>query len=373
MEALLLGGTGAMGVPLTQILVDKGYSVKITTRKMRESNNEYIDYLVGNAHEEKFISGICEKEWDVIVDFMSYRTEEFATRVELLLKHCKHYFFISSCRVYAEEKGKITEASPRLLEASKDEMYLKTDEYALAKARQEDILKALAYKNWTIIRPTITYSDIRLQLGVLEKEQWLYRAINGRSIVFSKDICDKLTTMTTAGDVAKGIAAIIGKEAVRGEIFHITSEKSYTWNELLECYLHEIEKATGKKPNVVMTEKAVSLRNKIQKYQIIYCRYYDRSFDNSKIGEYIDINEFEDPLNGLAASVRKCLEKRAFNHIDWKIEAWNDIAAKERTSLKEIVGWKNKVLYICYRNHFGFLMDFYEILKRRTIVWKSKE
>lgn len=368
MEALILGGTGAMGVPLTNILVAYGYRVKVTTRKKRESNNDHIDFVVGNAHEDAFISWLCEKRWDVIVDFMSYKTEEFAKRVELLLSHTKHYIFISSCRVYAKEDRKITENSPRLLDISKDKEYLKTDEYALTKARQEDILKASAHKNWTVIRPTITYSDIRLQLGVLEKEQWLYRALCGRSIVFSKDICDKLTTMTTAEDVAKGIAAIIGKEKAYGEIFHITSAKSYAWSEILECYLQEIEKATGKRPNVVMTERAVSLRNKIQKYQIIYCRYYNRSFDNSKIGEYIDINGFEDPLSGLAVSVRKCLEKQAFCPIDWKIEAWNDIAAKEKTKLKEITGWKNKVLYICYRNHLGFLMDFYEALKRRTII-----
>lgn len=52
----------------------------------------------------------------------------------------------------------------------RDEDYIKTDEYALQKARQENILLGSKYKNWTIIRPYITYNKERLQLGVLEKK-----------------------------------------------------------------------------------------------------------------------------------------------------------------------------------------------------------
>lgn len=47
---------------------------------------------------------------------------------------------MSSSRVYADSQTPITENSPRLLDVYKEEEYLKTDEYALSKARQEDIL-----------------------------------------------------------------------------------------------------------------------------------------------------------------------------------------------------------------------------------------
>ena len=75
----------------------------------------------------------------------------------------------------------------RLLDVSHDSIYLKTDEYALAKARQEDILRKSGKNNWTIIRPYITYSESRLQLGVLEKEAWLYRALKGFQEMFWKN------------------------------------------------------------------------------------------------------------------------------------------------------------------------------------------
>ena len=50
-----------------------------------------------------------------------------------------------------------------------------------------------------------------MQLGVLEKEGVFYRALHGRSIVFSRDIADKITTMTWGHDVAEGIAAIVNQ------------------------------------------------------------------------------------------------------------------------------------------------------------------
>ena len=49
--------------------------------------------------------------------------------------------FLSSSRVYASQESPIREDSMRLLDVSHDSIYLKTDEYALAKARQEDILR----------------------------------------------------------------------------------------------------------------------------------------------------------------------------------------------------------------------------------------
>ena len=89
----------------------------------------------------------------------------------------------------------------------KDEEYLNTDEYALSKARQENILHEAGCNNWTIISPYITFSETRLQLGVLEKEDWLWRAINGYSIVFQKTshrITPRLHMVMTYLEVLRG-------------------------------------------------------------------------------------------------------------------------------------------------------------------------
>lgn len=357
-KVLVLGGTGAMGVPLVKKLSSLGFDVDVTSRKNRESACSNVHYIKGNAHNYSFLKELLQIRYDIIVDFMSYKTDEFKLYCNLLCESAKQYIFISSCRVYAECDDLINEDSPRLLDVTQDQEFLNTDEYSLTKARQENILKESDYNNWTIIRPTITYSNTRLQLGVLEKEYWLYRALHGRSIVFSKDILNKITTMTTADDVVDGIVAIIGEKNAFREVFHITSEESYTWKEILDIYLRTIEDNTGKKCNVVLTEKAVSLKNPVQKYQIIYCRYFNRRFDNSKIGKYINVNAFRSPIEGLQESLTRFLENPQFGDIDWKMEAWNDIAAKERTPLKEIPGKRNKLRYLGYRYNIKPIIYF---------------
>lgn len=54
MEILLLGGTGAMGIPLTNILSADGTNiVYVTTRSSKESRDNVI-YFQGNAREGDF-------------------------------------------------------------------------------------------------------------------------------------------------------------------------------------------------------------------------------------------------------------------------------------------------------------------------------
>lgn len=227
-----------MGTPLVEILSRKNFHVFVTSRQERESHSPNITYLKGNAKDDAFMKNIFAlSEWDAVIDFMVYNTEEFKSRADMLLSGTKQYVFISSARVYSRSDVPITESTPRLLDVSDDSEYLRTDEYALAKARQENILFSHAQKNWTIIRPSITYNDKRLQLGVLEKEGFLYRALHGRSIVFSHDIADKITTMTWGYNVAEEIAAITCEPEALSQVFHITEKNAYKWQEILDVYL----------------------------------------------------------------------------------------------------------------------------------------
>ena len=75
MKILLLGGTGAMGSHLSEIINnDKGNDIVITSRKTRVSKGN-ISYVVGNAHDKSFLDSLLNKKWDVIVDFMVYNTD----------------------------------------------------------------------------------------------------------------------------------------------------------------------------------------------------------------------------------------------------------------------------------------------------------
>ena len=352
-----------MGTMLVGLLEKQEDNViTITSRSDRSSDNPNVKYVKGNGKDLVFLKELLKRHYDAIVDFIACGTAEFEKKYQLLLSNTDQYVFISSARVYAQSDVPITENTPRLLDTVDDPEYLKTDEYALAKARCEDLLNNSGKKNYTIVRPSITYGNERLQLGVLEKEGWLYRALHGRSIVFSNDIGPKYTAMTTGEDVSRGIVSLLGKPEAYGETFHITSEKSYTWNEILSCYLKVIEEEKGLKPKVVYTEKAINL--KINKYQVIYCRYFNRRFDDTKIKQFIDTDTFKDPMDGLEECLKAFLKNPRFKDINWKLEAWNDRAAGERTPLKEIPGRKKKVYYLLYRYGLDFVADVYQKLKK---------
>lgn len=347
MKILILGGTGAMGTPLAKCLESQN-EVWVTSRKKRVSQGN-LHYVLGNAKNLDFLNEVLPSGWDAVVDFIVRSEKELSNCIDLFLNNTNQYIYISSARVYAETNGKITEKSPRLLDVSEDSVFLQTKEYSLVKARAENLLMNNTRKNYTIIRPSITYNTYRLQLGVMEKEGWLYRAMKGRSIVFSEDMKDKLTTLTYGEDVAKGIASLIGKQEALGEVFHITNNNSLTWGEVLNIYKSALEKILDRSINVCWTNTTTNLYFKHQQYQIKYCRYYNRTFDNSKIGAFIDVSKFVNPEEGLSSALMSFCNNPQFRNINWTLEAINDKAAHERTPLHEIPSIKSKIIYLCHR------------------------
>lgn len=348
MDILILGGTGAMGVPLIKILKKEGNNLYVTSRR-KLSSEDNLHYVQGNAKDPIFFESLLNRKYDVIIDFMVYGTDELQRRLPELLSHTGQYCFFSSSRVYAESKQPITEDSPRLLDVCTDQEYQHTDEYALAKAREEDLLRKSKEKNWTIIRPYITYNDYRLQLGVYEKENWLYRALQGRTIVLPKDIADRKTSLTYGPDVAAAITNLIGNEKAYGHAFHVVNTESLTWGEILDIYLDIIEKKIGKRPKVEIIDNSLRLQKVWNPWQIKYDRMYDRIFDSSKIQKVCGPYHYKDIKSGLEECLGNFLDRPKWLGFNWRYEAWADKVASEHASISEIEGLRTKARYIKWR------------------------
>lgn len=349
MRILVLGGTGAMGKHLVEQLESQDNEVTVTSRS-RSGRTGGAEYIKGNAHDLDFLCNLLSKPWDAIVDFMVYTTAEFQQRYKKLLAATDQYFFISSARVYADSKLPLTEDSPRLLDVVKDAEYLKTDEYALSKARQENLLFSSGSSNWTIIRPYITYDSERLQLGVLEKEDWLYRALRGRSVLTARQIQDRTTTLTSGEDVSSALCALIGKQAALGQAFHITSGSVISWREVSEIY-SEVLVQHGAKVSLVEQDLDGFLSWRSGKYQVVYDRLFDRVFDNKKISQFVDHAAFIVPQDGLKECLGEFLKKKhyVFKTPNWREEALKDYIVKEKTPLSEVSGLKSKIKYSLFR------------------------
>lgn len=349
MKILLLGGTGAIGKDLGTILQDNNNDIFVTTRNSQKDTTN-INYIVGNAMDNNFISEILKDKFDVIVDFMMYdNLQLFESRIDMLLNSTNNYIFISSSRVYANSQEPITEKCSRLLDTCTDKMYLKNNDYAILKCKEEDLLKQNSKNNYTIIRPYITYNNTKLQLGIYEKEKWLFRALNGKSVVFSKDLLDKKTTLSFGYDVAKQIASVCTNTTGTGEIYQITTSNSRTWKQVLETYVSAFKKATGKDMKIKFVDNIYKTKILKPNYQYEYDRIYNRIFDSTKIHELSNIYSGEEIDTALDRCLSDFLKNPKFYSIDWKDEGTKDKICKEKTSLKNIPGTKNKIYYILYR------------------------
>ena len=94
---LVLGGTGAMGVHIVNILSqNKDVQCYVTSRHVHNNFNN-IKYLCGNALDDNFIRNILKfHKWDAIIDFMKYKTNIFKQKMDLYLSSTNQYFFLSS-------------------------------------------------------------------------------------------------------------------------------------------------------------------------------------------------------------------------------------------------------------------------------------
>lgn len=235
-----------MGVYLLERLKQTEHEVYVTSRSGHPDEGN-IHYIEGNAKDDDFLLPLLANGYDCIIDFMVYSTFEFVDRYKQLLAAAKQYIFLSSYRVYADNGLEpITEESPLLLDVVKDAKYRKTDEYALTKARQEKLLRESGSGNYTIVRPSVTFSKLRFQLGTLEAGVLIHRMLQKRPVVFARDILKKQAAFSWAGDVAGYYREIAGLEIVPVDL------KTYA-------------KIAG------------------GWYQIMYDRMVDRVMDNSKI------------------------------------------------------------------------------------------
>ena len=288
-KVLVLGGTGAMGRYLIPELLTFGYQVDVVSLDEIVSENPMLCYMQGNAKEMEFLKKILENKYDGIVDFMTYNTKEFEERYRIFLDNTKHYIFLSSCRIYADAPP-ITEESPRLLDVSEDAEFLATDDYALYKAREEDMLFASEYSNWTIVRPATTYSTGRFQLVTLEASTVIYRMQAGKTIILPEEAMSCQATLSWGGDVAKMISKLLFNDRAYKEVYNVSTAEHHSWAEIAEIYneicpFNYITVSTDEYLDIIAEGLARA------RYQLVYARMFQRITDNSKVLEHTGMKQ----------------------------------------------------------------------------------
>lgn len=289
-KVLVLGATGAMGQYLTPYLIDMGYEVDGVSLDAAISNNPRLKYIQANTKDEGVLDSLLANNYDCIVDFMVYDRDTFADVAQKLLGATDHYVYLSSYRVYANEEVPIKETSPLLNDVlSEEQKALGYNDYCLYKARGEKIVREWGRKNWTIIRPAITYSFGRYQLTTMEASVVINRAREGKTILLPDAAMGIQATMSWAGDVSRMIAKIVCNERALGETYTVATAEHHTWQEIAEYYKDLI----GLNYEIIPAETFIDLwagaksdknPNRIHaEWQLYFDRCFERVIDNSKI------------------------------------------------------------------------------------------
>ena len=305
-KVLVLGGTGVMGSYLIPRLLKFGFMVDTVSLDNKQSYNPNLRYFTGNAKELTYLNELVKNDYDAIVDFMIYSTPEFAERCNFFLENTGHYIYLSSYRVYADSKQPITESTLRLLDVSTDQEYLASDDYSLHKARGENALIASGRKNWTSVRPTITYSSQRLQLITLEGNTIVNRSRQGKPVVLPREALLAQTTMTWGGDVAEMIARLVLNQEAYGEFYTVATAEHQSWEMVAKYYQEFI----GLKYIAVDMDDFLSIQSDEPydnyRWKLIYDRIYDRVVDNRKILNVTGLKQSE--LKPLAIGLDESLQ-----------------------------------------------------------------
>lgn len=350
-RVLILGGTGAMGKALVPMLKQK-YDVFVTSRS-KHINEEKVTYYEGDAHNISFLKELLgeEEKFDVIIDFMNYKLDEFSAIVNVILPQTDHYIFMSSARVYAPSDTILKEDSPRLLDVCKDEAFLESNDYALTKAKEEDILLFSSNNNWTIVRPGLTYNYNRLQFALWEKEEWLYRAIKGKKVIFPEEMKQIYTTLTYAEDVAYVIACLVNNPKAKRNYFHIAGANPVCWEKVYNIYNKAVCRNIGNSIKIFEDCLAEDISHKFNRfYQYEYARGINRIFDNTKLLNIIGEYSFMSAEEGLSKCIDVFFESGGlFSQISWLKEASYDRITGDCASFYEFSGMKSKIGYYMAR------------------------
>ena len=278
-KVLLIAGGGTLGTYTAKELLNKGCAVDVICLEDYTSNNPKLCYHKAKADLNYLTEFLKDKYYDGIVNFIHYYVPEMYKPVhKLLTSKTDQLIFLSSYRVYAESKQPLTEEAPFLADVVEDEEFLKSEDYAVPKAICEKFLREESgTKNWTVVRPVISFSDKRFDLVTVSGHEIIDAARSGKTVILPEAAKNLTAGLDWAGNSGKLIANLLFKKECLGEAYTVSSGQNLTWGEVADIYT----RLTGVNFRWADTEEYVSTGHGGN--GLFYDRLYDRAVDNTKI------------------------------------------------------------------------------------------
>jgi len=286
MKILFVGGTGLISSACSELALKRGHELFLLNRSVSEKYPTpkgatvlQADIHAENANLSKLLAG---QHFDAVVDFIAFTPEDIVRDIFLFRDKTDQFMFISSASAYQKppQNYLITEETPL------DNPFW---EYSQNKIVCETLLMQAYHENQfpvTIVRPSHTYGPSQIPICVTNwQHPWtvIARMKQGKKVIVPGD-GTSLWVLTWNADFAKGLVGLLGNKKAIGEVFHITSDRALSWNQIyLEAY-----QALGQKPNLVHIPSDLIAA---YDYEAVGSLIGDKSnsvvFDNSKIKRFV--------------------------------------------------------------------------------------
>ena len=332
MKILFIGGTGTISMAITRLLAERGHELYLLNRGNRnDSLPAGVKTIIADiGNEEETAGKLSGMTFDCVGEFIGFVPEQLERDFRLFRDKTKQFIYISSASAYRKPPAgyRITEETPLVnpyWEYSRNKKAC--EEYLMERFREGGFPV-------TIVRPSHTYDERSVPLGVhgsCGSWQVVKRIMEGKPVIIHGD-GSSLWTITHNSDFAKAYAGLVGNPKAIGEIFHITSDESVSWNEIYSYIAEAL--SVELKPYHVASETLAALGSK---YDFTGSLIGDKSnsvvFDNSKVKSLVP--DFECTVtarNGIHRTVKYILEHPEYQHEDKEFDEWCDrvIAAVEK-------------------------------------------
>ena len=233
MRALFIGGTGTISAAIVRRLVNElNWEVWLINRGNRpEAVPEGVRQITADINDEAAVlEKLGDARFDVVGEFIGFTPDQVARDYRLFKGRTRQYIYISSASAYHKPAASyvITEgttlANP-YWQYSRDK--IACEEFLMRKYREEGFPV-------TIVRPSHTYDERRIPLGVHGNNgfwQVIDRMRRGKPVIIQGD-GSSLWTLTFNTDFAVGYTGLMGNPHAIGEAFQITGDETLTWTQI---------------------------------------------------------------------------------------------------------------------------------------------
>ncbi len=226
MKVLVLGGTGTIGRGTVPALLEDGHEVTVFARGETHFpfDDRAVRFLRGDRFDDPFRDSMDEESFEAVIDLVCY-SDEHAEEALTVFGDVQHYLYVSTVQVFDPP----LDTMPAEETLSPDA----TDPYGRGKLAAERVFREAHRENGfpaTVVRPAHVWgpgSPVARQLSL--RGDWIRRILAERAILVT---CggQTLANHCHARDAGIGLAGLLGREDVHGEVFNLTGPWMTWWD-----------------------------------------------------------------------------------------------------------------------------------------------